>query len=160
MQCSNSNTATQAAFDTCFAPALDGVDRVFLIARPGDEHPDRVASPLIDELKRQRVRHVVNLSAMGVETRDDISLRRVELYLEDSGIVFTCTKLAEPRRIDHYVVMPRACPVVSHACRYLSPSLAIEMPPACPVECHVRCSQPTGSSSNEREPPRDEPVAS
>ncbi len=76
-----------------FAPALNSVDRVFLIARPGDEHPDGVASPLIDEMKRQGVRHVVNLSAMGVETRDDISLRRVELYLEDSGLASgTCAQ--------------------------------------------------------------------
>src|SRR3989441_4126768 len=72
-----------------FAVALDGVDRVFLIARPGDDHADRVAFPLIDEMKRREVRHVVDLSAMGVETRDDIALRKVERYLEDSGIGFT-----------------------------------------------------------------------
>lgn len=72
-----------------FAAALDGVDRVFLIARPGDDHADRVALPLIDEMKRQGVRQVVNLSAMGVETRDDMALRKVERYLEASGIGFT-----------------------------------------------------------------------
>lgn len=72
-----------------FAAALDGVDRVFLIARPGDDHADRVAFPLIDEMKRAGVRHVVNLSAMGVETRDDFALRKVEGYLEDSGVGFT-----------------------------------------------------------------------
>lgn len=72
-----------------FAPALDGVDRVFLIARPGDDHADRVAFPLIDEMKRQRVRHVVNLSAMGVETSEDMPLRKVERYIEDSGVGFT-----------------------------------------------------------------------
>ena len=59
---------------------------MFLTARPGDEHPDRIASPLIDEMRRRGVRPVANLSAMGVETRDDISLRRVEQYLEDSGL--------------------------------------------------------------------------
>ncbi len=72
-----------------FAPALDGVDRVFLIARPGDEHADRVALPLIDEMKRQGVRHVVNLSAMGAELRSGFALRKVEVYLEDSGLGFT-----------------------------------------------------------------------
>ena len=45
-----------------FAATLDGVDRVFLIARPGDDHADRVAFPLIDEMRRAGVRHVVNLS--------------------------------------------------------------------------------------------------
>jgi uncharacterized protein YbjT (DUF2867 family) len=72
-----------------FAAALDGIDRVFLIARPGDEHADRAAFPLIDEMKRQHVRYVVNLSAMGVETREDMALRKVERYLEDSRIAFT-----------------------------------------------------------------------
>src|SRR5206468_7994434 len=72
-----------------FAPALDGADRVFLIARPGDEQADRVAVPLIDEMKRQGVRHVVNLTAMGVEMLDGMALRKVERYLEDSGIGFT-----------------------------------------------------------------------
>src|SRR5437762_5155230 len=72
-----------------FAVALDGADRVFLIARPGDDHPDRVAFALIDEMRRREVRLVVDLSAMGVESRDDIALRKVERYLEDSGIGFT-----------------------------------------------------------------------
>ena len=79
-----------------FPPSLDSVDRVFLIARSGDEHPDRVATPLIDEMKRQGVRHVVNLSAMGIETRDGIGLRRVELYLENSGIGFTHLRPTSP----------------------------------------------------------------
>jgi uncharacterized protein YbjT (DUF2867 family) len=72
-----------------FAAALDGVDRVFLIARPGDDHADRVALPLIDEIVRKGVRHVVNLSAMGAETREDFALRKIERYLEDSGVGFT-----------------------------------------------------------------------
>ncbi|WP_257456613.1 SDR family oxidoreductase [Archangium lipolyticum] len=72
-----------------FAPALDGADRVFLMARPGDEQADRVALPLIDEMKRQRIRHVVNLTAMGAEHREDFALRKVERYLEASGLGFT-----------------------------------------------------------------------
>src|SRR5438552_3646579 len=71
------------------AAALHGIDRVFLIARPGDDHADRVALPLIDEMKRRGVRQVVNLSAMGAESRDDFALRKVERYLEDSGVGFT-----------------------------------------------------------------------
>lgn len=90
---SSTTSAEFVAFDferpETFATALDGVDRVFLIARPGDDHPDQVAIPLIREMKRQGIRHVVNLSAMGVETQNDFGLRRVELYLEDSGIAFT-----------------------------------------------------------------------
>ena len=72
-----------------FPPALDGVDRVFLIARPGDDQPERVAMPLIDEMKRRGVRYVVNLTAMGADLHEDFGLRRVERYLEGSGLDFT-----------------------------------------------------------------------
>lgn len=72
-----------------FAQALQGIDRVFLMARPGDDHADRVALPLIDEMKHQGVRHVVDLSAMGVEKREEMALRKVERYLERSGMEFT-----------------------------------------------------------------------
>jgi len=72
-----------------FPAALKGIERVFLIARPGDDHSDRVAVPLIEEMKRQSIRHVVDVTAMGVETRDDIALRKMEILLEESGIEFT-----------------------------------------------------------------------
>lgn len=72
-----------------FGPALAGVDRVFLIARPGDEHAEESAIPLVDEMVRQGVRHVVDLSAYGAETRDDLALRKIEKYLERSGMAFT-----------------------------------------------------------------------
>lgn len=55
--------------ETC-APALKGVTKVFLIARPGDNHADKVAMPLIDMAKKQGVRMIVNLTAMGVEQDD------------------------------------------------------------------------------------------
>lgn len=72
-----------------FAPALAGVERVFLVARPGDDVPERLALPLIAAMVRAGVRHVVNLSAMGVEQRPDFGLRRVELALEASGMGWT-----------------------------------------------------------------------
>lgn len=72
-----------------FAGALDGADRVFLVARPGDDEADRVARPLVAEMARRGVRHVVNLSAMGAEQRNDFALRRVELALEEAGLGFT-----------------------------------------------------------------------
>src|SRR4051812_2394895 len=50
-----------------FDAALAGVDRVFLVARPGDERPERVAGPLIDAMARRGVRRVVNLTALGTE---------------------------------------------------------------------------------------------
>ena len=72
-----------------FAPALIGVDRVLLIARPGDPRPHDTAIPFIDEAKKHGVRHIVNLTAMGVERVDDFPLRLVEKYLESSGIAWT-----------------------------------------------------------------------
>jgi uncharacterized protein YbjT (DUF2867 family) len=73
-----------------FAAALDGVTRVFLIARPGDEQADRLALPLLTEMKKRGVRHVVNLTAMGAEVAGHVpALRAVELALEDSGMAFT-----------------------------------------------------------------------
>lgn len=72
-----------------FGPALKGVDRVFLIARPGDEHPARAAGPFIAAMAEAGVRRVVTLSAMGAERRDDISLGRMERLVEESGFAWT-----------------------------------------------------------------------
>ncbi len=72
-----------------FAGAVRGVARVFLIARPGDPQPEVIAAPLIAAMKQARVQHVVNLTAMGVESREDIGLRKVERLLESSGMGFT-----------------------------------------------------------------------
>ena len=71
-----------------FAPALRGVANVFLMARPGDNHADKVAIPFIDIAKKEGVRLIVNLTAMGVELDDNFSLRIVEKYLESSGIPY------------------------------------------------------------------------
>jgi uncharacterized protein YbjT (DUF2867 family) len=72
-----------------FEDALRGVDRAFLIARPGDEHADRVAFPLIEAMERCNVRHVVDLSAMGTEARPSFALRKVEQRIEASSLTFT-----------------------------------------------------------------------
>ena len=70
-------------------PSLAGVGSVFLVARPGDDEPQRFAIPLIDEMRAAGVRRVVDLSAMGIETREDLGLRKVERHLEASGLAFT-----------------------------------------------------------------------
>jgi len=73
-----------------FAAALVGVDRVFMIARPGDDAPDVVAAPLIAAMAGAGVAHVVNLTALGVERADHApGLRRVETLLEASGLAWT-----------------------------------------------------------------------
>ncbi len=59
------------------------------MVRPGDNHSDRAAIPLVDEAKIKGIRHIVDLTALGVEKDEDFMLRKLEKYIEDSGIPFT-----------------------------------------------------------------------
>jgi len=72
-----------------FEPALEGIETVLLMARPGDERPQDSALPLLEAMGRARVARVVNLTAMGCELRPDFGLRKVELALEASGLGYT-----------------------------------------------------------------------
>ena len=72
-----------------FAPAVKGIEKIFLMVRPGDNHSDTAAAPLIDEARKNNVQHIVALTAMGVEDDEDFMLRKLEKYIEDSGIPFT-----------------------------------------------------------------------
>ena len=72
-----------------FAPALVGVDKVFLTIRPGDNHSDKAAMPLIDVSKKVKVQRIVDITAMGVEQDDTFMLRILEKYIEASGIAYT-----------------------------------------------------------------------
>ncbi len=72
-----------------FAAAVKGIDKIFLMVRPGDNHSDTAAAPLIDEARVNNVQHIVDLTAMGVEDDEDFMLRKLEKYIEDSGIPFT-----------------------------------------------------------------------
>ncbi len=71
-----------------FASALKGIDKVFIIARPGDNHSDKAAIPFIDKAKEEGIRTIVNLTAMGVEQDDYFVLRIIEKYIESSGIPY------------------------------------------------------------------------
>jgi uncharacterized protein YbjT (DUF2867 family) len=72
-----------------FTPALTGIEKVFLVARPGDNQSDKAGAPFIDEMKNNGIKHIVNLTAMGVESDESFMLRILERYIEDSGISFT-----------------------------------------------------------------------
>jgi uncharacterized protein YbjT (DUF2867 family) len=72
-----------------FEPALAGIDRVFLVVRPGDDDSDLTAIPFIDVMERVGVRRVVALTAMGVDQLEDSSLRRIERRLEASCLEWT-----------------------------------------------------------------------
>jgi uncharacterized protein YbjT (DUF2867 family) len=72
-----------------FNAAFAGVDAVFLIARPGDDDPQLLAEPAIAAMRAAGVRHVVNLTAMGVERLEESGLRKVERLAEASGMSWT-----------------------------------------------------------------------
>lgn len=72
-----------------WGPALEGVERVFLMARPGDDDADRHSIPFVDEAVRRGVRRVVALSALGVERLPGMALRKIEVHVEASGLEWT-----------------------------------------------------------------------
>jgi len=75
--------------EATFAPALRGVERLFLVARPGDDDPDVSGALLLAAAAAAGVRHVVLLSAFGAEQEPGFGLRRLELLLEASGLSWT-----------------------------------------------------------------------
>lgn len=87
------NTVEGVEFDyekpQTFAPALIGVEKIFLTVRPGDNHSDKAAKPLINAAKKAKVQLIVDVTAMGVEQDDTFMLRILEKYIEASGIFFT-----------------------------------------------------------------------
>ncbi|MDR3666108.1 MAG: SDR family oxidoreductase [Ignavibacteriaceae bacterium] len=87
------NTVDVVEFDydrpETFAPALNGVEKIFLSVRPGDNHSDIVSMPLIELAKQMNVQHIVDLTAMGVEQDESFMLRKLEKNVEASGVEFT-----------------------------------------------------------------------
>ncbi len=85
--------AVQVRFDydapETFAPALAGVDRVFLMVRPGDDEAHLTAIPFLEAVEQAGVRRVVALTAMGVERMEGAALRQIERRLEQSALAWT-----------------------------------------------------------------------
>ncbi|WP_162946385.1 NmrA family NAD(P)-binding protein [Chitinophaga barathri] len=71
-----------------FAPALAGVDKVFLSALPLDADAFKKLVPFVDEAKKAGVKKIVFLSALGVEHHDSAPLRQIEVYVQQSGIPY------------------------------------------------------------------------
>jgi uncharacterized protein YbjT (DUF2867 family) len=83
--------ATAFEFDdpTTYAPALEGADRVFLLARSADPEPQKILIPFIDQAKASGVNHIVLMTAMGVDQAEELGLRKVEKHLIVSGMAYT-----------------------------------------------------------------------
>ncbi len=72
-----------------FDGAVQWADRVFLVPPAFDPRADDLLVPFLDWAVQSGSRHLVLVSAMGIESRDDLSLRRVELRIERTGVAHT-----------------------------------------------------------------------
>jgi uncharacterized protein YbjT (DUF2867 family) len=78
------NLATGQGLDR----ALDGVDRLFVLAPPGHTNQDVLLAPLIDAARTRQLAKVVLMSAMGANADPSAPLRKAELQLEGSGLAW------------------------------------------------------------------------
>jgi uncharacterized protein YbjT (DUF2867 family) len=74
---------------TTWSPALEGVDRVFLLRPPAVANVDETLNPFVDEAYRSGVTHVVFLSVQGAEDRPRIPHHAIEKHLEQVGRSWT-----------------------------------------------------------------------
>jgi uncharacterized protein YbjT (DUF2867 family) len=79
--------AVDIADPASFNRALDGVDRIYLLAPTGTLSPKETLLPLIEAAAARKVK-VVLQSVFGVEADDAIPYRQVEIALERSGTPF------------------------------------------------------------------------
>ena len=68
--------------------AFSKVERVFLISPPGYADHYEILSPLIQEAKRQGLKKVVLMTAMGANADENSPFRRAEVELENSGLKY------------------------------------------------------------------------
>lgn len=83
--------AEAVAFDyqdpSTFCPALDGVDRIFVLTPSGHLDPVRLLTPIITAAAARGIK-IVLMSVIGVDADDSIPYRQVELLLEKTGAPF------------------------------------------------------------------------
>ncbi len=72
-----------------FGPALAGVERMFLMRPPAVTNVAETLFPLIDAAKASGVHQIVFLSLLGAEKLSFVPHRKVEIYLQHSGIDYT-----------------------------------------------------------------------
>ena len=72
-----------------FDAAVEWADRVFLQPPPFDPDAHRTLVPLLDWAVQAGTDHVVTVSAMGMEVREDLPIRRLERHIESLGVQYT-----------------------------------------------------------------------
>ena len=68
--------------------AFTGVDKAFFISPPGYADQYAILSPMIQEAKRQGLKKVVLMTAMGANAVETAPFRRAEIELEKSGLKY------------------------------------------------------------------------
>ena len=68
--------------------AFKGIDRLFLLSPAGYLNQDALLIPLIEEAKKQNVKKVVLMTAMGANANPEAPLAKVEQALEKSGLPY------------------------------------------------------------------------
>lgn len=72
-----------------FGPALDGIERVFLVRPPAISDVRRLIFPFIDAAQRAGVRQIVFLSLLGAQHNRFVPHYKIEQHIEAAGIPFT-----------------------------------------------------------------------
>jgi uncharacterized protein YbjT (DUF2867 family) len=72
-----------------FDAAVEWADRLFLQPPPFDPDAHRTLVPLLDWAVQAGTEHVVTISAMGMEVREDLPIRRLERHIESLGVHYT-----------------------------------------------------------------------
>nr|WP_314861394.1 NAD(P)H-binding protein [uncultured Undibacterium sp.] len=75
---------TKAGLESAFV----GIDRAFFLCPPGYVNQHELLIPLIDEARKQSLKKVVLMTAIGANAVDSTPFRRAEIHLEQSGLTY------------------------------------------------------------------------
>lgn len=78
------NLQTKAGLETAFV----GIDKAFFLSPPGYVNQHELLIPLIDEARKQSLKKVVLMTAIGANAVDSTPFRQAELHLEQSGLTY------------------------------------------------------------------------
>ena len=77
------------AESSTISPALEGISPLVLMAPPLDANAPALLGPVVKAAKGAGVRHVVLISAFGVDHNEQAPMRIVEHLVIDSGVPYT-----------------------------------------------------------------------
>lgn len=72
-----------------YAPAVESITGLFLVRPPAISDTKRYINPVIDAARTAGVEHIVFLSLLGAEKNPLVPHRKIETYLESSGVAYT-----------------------------------------------------------------------